>query len=117
MTLKEFQKLIAEYPELEMKHEGGWYNVYHNSKIFDKSIFWYSSLYRSANLTTTFSIVYSSYNRRIEVTQYKSIDVTSVNKAKKIIDNTLNDLNKIILIKKEFVNNAIRENDSLNGRI
>lgn len=102
MTLKAFKNLIAKYPELELKHEGGWYNVYHTSKIMDKTLCWFSSGQQMTHIVTTFSIIY--YYRRFEVTSNKSVDVRDINKAKKFLDHAVNDLNKIILLKKEFGN-------------
>ena len=104
MTLKAFKSLIAKYPELELKHEGGWYNVYHTSKIMDKTLCWYSSGQQMAHIVNSFSIIYCSYYRRFELTSYKSVDVRDVNKAKKFLDHAVMDMNKIIMMNKEFRN-------------
>jgi len=104
MTLKAFKNLIAKYPELELKHEGGWYNVYHTSKIMNNTLCWFSSGQQMTHIVTTFTIVYGSYYKCFEVTSYKSVDVRDINKAKKFLDHAVNDLNKIILLKKEFGN-------------
>lgn len=104
MTLKAFKNLIANYPELELKHENRWYNVYHTS-IVDKIFCYYSTGNQMARMVTSFAIIYSSYNREFELKRDKSIEVKDINKAKKILENTLNDLNRIILFKKEFTNN------------
>ena len=67
MTPKAFKNLIAKYPELELKHEGGWYNVYHTSYIMDKTLCWYSTGKELAHLITSFSLIYSSYYKRFEL--------------------------------------------------
>lgn len=105
MTLKAFKNLIAKYPELELKHESGWYNVYHTSKIMDKTLCWYSSGKQMAHLITTFILIYSSYYKRFEIDPLQTVDVGDINKAKKFLEHSLNDLNKLILLKKEFNNN------------
>lgn len=105
MTLKAFKNLIARYPELELKHESGWYNVYHTSKIMDKTLCWFSSGQQMTHIVTTFSLIYCSYYRRFELTSNKSVDVRDINKAKKFLDHAVNDMNKLILLKKEFNNN------------
>lgn len=104
MTLKAFKNLIAKYPELELKYEDGWYNVYHTS-MAGKILCYYATGYEMAHLITSFLIIYSSYNRQFDFNKNRSIDVKDINKAKKILDNSLNDLNKLILMKKEFENN------------
>lgn len=104
MTLKAFKNLIAKYPELELRHEGCWYNVYHSSNVMEKTLCWFSSGQQMTHIVTTFSIIYCSYYRRFEVTSNKSVDVRDINKAKKFLDHAVNDLNKIILLKKEFGN-------------
>jgi hypothetical protein len=105
MTLKAFQNLIARYPELELENESGWYNVYHTSKIMDKTLCWYSTGKEMAHLITSFTLIYSSYYKRFELAPYKTVDVCDINKAKKFLEHSLNDLNKLILLKKEFNNN------------
>ena len=102
MTLKAFKNLIAKYPELELKHESGWYNVYHTSKIMDKTLCWYSTGQQMAHLITSFSIIYSSYYKKFELNPYKSVDVRDINKAKKFLDHAVSDLNKLIMLQKEF---------------
>lgn len=104
MTLNAFKNLIARYPELELKLEGGWYNVYHTSKIMDKTVCWYATGYQIAHIVTSFSIIYCSYYKNFELTSHKSVDVGDINKAKKFLDHAVNDLNKLILLKKEFGN-------------
>ena len=104
MTLKAFKNLIAKYPELELKHEGGWYNVYHTSKIMNKTLCWYSSGKQMAHLITTFILIYSSYYKRFEIATHQTVDVGDINKAKKFLDHAIMDLNNIILLKKEFGN-------------
>ena len=105
MTLKAFKSLIAKYPELELRHEGCWYNVYHTSKIMDKTLCWYSSAKQMTHLVTSFSVIYGSYYKKFEITPYRTVVVRDINKAKKFLDHAVDDLNKIVLMKKTFDNN------------
>ena len=105
MTLKAFKSLIAKYPELELRHEGCWYNVYHTSNIMEKTLCWYSSAKQMTHLVTSFSVIYGSYYKKFEITPYRIVDVRDINKAKKFLDHAVDDLNKIVLMKKTFDNN------------
>ena len=105
MTLKTFKNLIAKYPELELRHEGCWYNVYHSSNIMEKTLCWYSSAKQMTHLVTSFSVIYGSYYKKFEITPYRTVVVRDINKAKKFLDHAVDDLNKIVLMKKTFDNN------------
>ena len=105
MTLKAFKSLIAKYPELELRHEGCWYNVYHSSNIMEKTLCWYSSAKQMTHLVTSFSVIYGSYYKKFEITPYRTVVVRDINKAKKFLDHAVDDLNKIVLMKKTFDNN------------
>ena len=57
------------------------------------------------HLVTSFSVIYGSYYKKFEITPYRIVDVRDINKAKKFLDHAVDDLNKIVLMKKTFDNN------------